>query len=95
MELRKLDVTQANQHVQYLCSFMPDSYVRRGGEWQAKGWSPQGILCAQFLNSLIPKIKDIAIFAAKFSNSFFGTESVCQLPSQFCCQVSFAYSGRH
>ena len=30
-ELRKLDVEQANQHVTYLCSFMPNSFMRRGG----------------------------------------------------------------
>ena len=32
MELRKLDVTQANLHVSYLRSFMPDSFLRRGGK---------------------------------------------------------------
>ena len=31
MEIRKLDVQQANQHVSLLSSFMPDSFVRRGG----------------------------------------------------------------
>ena len=33
MELRKLDVTQANQHVKLLCTFMPDSFLRRGGRY--------------------------------------------------------------
>ncbi len=32
MELRKLDVTQANLHVSYLRSFMPDNFLRRGGK---------------------------------------------------------------
>lgn len=32
MELRRLDVQQANSHVTYLCAFMPDSFVRRGGQ---------------------------------------------------------------
>ena len=31
MELRKLEVTQANQHISYLTSFMPDSFSRHGG----------------------------------------------------------------
>ena len=34
------------------------------------------IWCAQVLNSLIQKIKDIVIFATKFPNSFFRTEWV-------------------
>lgn len=32
MELRKLDVTQANQHVQLLQSFMAESFLKRGSE---------------------------------------------------------------
>jgi dynactin 1 len=35
MELRKLDVQQANQHVKILSSFMPDSFMRRGGDCDA------------------------------------------------------------
>ncbi|XP_074641662.1 dynactin subunit 1-like isoform X2 [Tubulanus polymorphus] len=35
MELRKLDVDQANQHVQFLSSFMPDSFMRRGSDHDA------------------------------------------------------------
>jgi dynactin 1 len=35
MELRKLDVTQANKHVFYLCSFMADSFIKRGGDHDA------------------------------------------------------------
>ena len=31
LELRKLDVQQALQHVQYLCTYMPDSFMARGG----------------------------------------------------------------
>ena len=31
MELRKLDVNQANTHVSLLQSFMPDSFLNRGG----------------------------------------------------------------
>ena len=45
----------------------------------------QGILFAQVINSLILKVKDIAIFAAKisiFSRSWIG------LPSQFCISNS-------
>ena len=37
----------------------------------------QGILCAEVLNSLILKIKDIAIFATKSPNSFVRSECVC------------------
>ena len=32
MELRKLDVQQCNKHVSYLSSFMPETFMRRGGE---------------------------------------------------------------
>ncbi|XP_066277798.1 dynactin subunit 1-like isoform X29 [Branchiostoma lanceolatum] len=32
MELRKLEVQQANQHVNLLCAFMPDNFHRRGGD---------------------------------------------------------------
>lgn len=32
MELRKLEVDQATSHVQYLMSFMPNSFTRRGGD---------------------------------------------------------------
>lgn len=32
MELRKLDVTQANIHVQLLQSFMAESFLKRGSE---------------------------------------------------------------
>ncbi|ELT87630.1 hypothetical protein CAPTEDRAFT_161353 [Capitella teleta] len=35
MELRRLDVQQANSHVTYLCAFMPDSFVKRGGDHDA------------------------------------------------------------
>ena len=38
----------------------------------------QGVWFAQVVNSLILKVKDIPIFAAKFSNFFLS------LPSQFC-----------
>ena len=31
LELRKLDVQQALQHVTYLCNYMPDSFMARGG----------------------------------------------------------------
>ena len=33
LELRKLDVQQALQHVQYLCTYMPDSFMARGGSY--------------------------------------------------------------
>ena len=31
LEFRKLDVQQALQHVLYLCTYMPDSFMARGG----------------------------------------------------------------
>ncbi len=34
LELRKLDVQQALQHVNYLCTYMPDSFMARGGKNQ-------------------------------------------------------------
>jgi dynactin 1 len=33
LELRKLDVQQALQHVSYLCTYMPDSFMARGGNF--------------------------------------------------------------
>ncbi|ESP00448.1 hypothetical protein LOTGIDRAFT_225833 [Lottia gigantea] len=35
MELRKLEVQQANAHVQMLLSFMPDTFLNRGGDHDA------------------------------------------------------------
>ena len=35
MELRKLDVHQSNQHVEMLRNFMPDTFLRRGGDHDA------------------------------------------------------------
>jgi dynactin 1 len=32
LELRKLDVQQALQHVTYLCTYMPESFMARGGK---------------------------------------------------------------
>lgn len=31
LELRQLEVRQATQHVAYLASYMPDSFMNRGG----------------------------------------------------------------
>ena len=42
----------------------------------------QGICFAQVVNSLIPKVNDIAVFAAKIS--IFFPRSWTDLPSQFC-----------
>ncbi len=50
MELRKLDVTQANQHVALLRSFMPDSFLRRGADHDA-------ILVQLLIPRLIAKIE--------------------------------------
>lgn len=35
MEMRRIEVHQANLHVNYLCSFMPDSFLARGGDHDA------------------------------------------------------------
>lgn len=35
MELRKLEVMQANQHVTYVCAFLPDAFLQRGGDHEA------------------------------------------------------------
>ncbi|XP_022080743.1 dynactin subunit 1-like isoform X2 [Acanthaster planci] len=32
VDLYKLRIDQANQHIDYLCSFMPDQFLRRGGD---------------------------------------------------------------
>ena len=45
----------------------------------AKVKKTQGILYAQDVNSLILKIKDIAIFAAKYSNLLLETQCGCQV----------------
>ena len=47
----------------------------------------QGILFAQVVNSLMPKVKDIAIFARKFP--IFASRSWIGLPSQFCVCNSY------
>jgi len=62
LELRRIDVQQSNQHVQYLAAYMPDTFMSRGGmcflpnvtkivSWVSqvagKGWVPQiGFLAA-------------------------------------------------
>lgn len=35
MELRRLEVAQANQHVAYLTQYMPDNFIARGGDHDA------------------------------------------------------------
>jgi len=35
LELRKLEVQQALQHVNYLCNYMPDSFMARGGDYHS------------------------------------------------------------
>lgn len=35
MELRKLEVKQANEHIQLLCAFMPDAFMARGNDHDA------------------------------------------------------------
>lgn len=32
MELRRLEVEQANEHIKYLCAFMPESFLSSGGD---------------------------------------------------------------
>jgi hypothetical protein len=32
LELRRIDVQQSNQHVQYLAAYMPDTFMSRGGK---------------------------------------------------------------
>ena len=78
-----------------LCVRIPTAQGKQG-KWQKKSQGKhrefrnlaktQGILFAQVINSLMPKVKDIAIFAAKkihfFSRSWIG------LPSQFCVSNS-------
>lgn len=31
LELRRIDVQQSNQHVQYMAAYMPDTFMSRGG----------------------------------------------------------------
>lgn len=33
LELRRLDILQANQHVLYLKSYMPETFMIRGGDY--------------------------------------------------------------
>ncbi|XP_067011702.2 dynactin subunit 1 isoform X2 [Anabrus simplex] len=35
LELRRIDVQQSNQHVQYLAAYMPDTFMSRGGDHDA------------------------------------------------------------
>ncbi|XP_015930705.2 dynactin subunit 1 [Parasteatoda tepidariorum] len=35
MDLRRLEVQEANQHVSYLCAFMPDNFLSRGSDHDA------------------------------------------------------------
>ncbi|XP_069679025.1 dynactin subunit 1 isoform X4 [Periplaneta americana] len=35
LELRRIDVQQSNQHVQYLAAYMPDTFMNRGGDHDA------------------------------------------------------------
>lgn len=35
LELRKVDIEQLQQHIKYLTSYMPDSFMNRGGDYEA------------------------------------------------------------
>jgi len=35
LEIQKIDVAQAKSHVQLLTAFLPESFLRRGGEFVA------------------------------------------------------------
>lgn len=34
LELRRMEVQQSQQHIQYLIAFMPDSFMARGGTYR-------------------------------------------------------------
>lgn len=49
MELRKMEVSQANRHVLLLTSFMPESFLRHGGDHD-------GILVLLLIPRLVCKV---------------------------------------
>lgn len=49
MELRKMEVSQANRHVSLLTSFMPESFLRHGGDHD-------GILVLLLIPRLVCKV---------------------------------------
>lgn len=55
MELRKMEVGQANRHVSLLTSFMPESFLRHGGDHDC-------ILVLLLIPRLICKVKATASF---------------------------------
>jgi dynactin 1 len=48
LELRRIDVQQSNQHVQYLAAYMPDTFMSRGGMCM--------LHLIMYLSSLISKV---------------------------------------
>lgn len=60
MELRKMEVTQANRHVSLLTSFMPESFLRRGGDHDC-------ILVLLLIPRLVCKVPTVVFFLAKFN----------------------------
>jgi hypothetical protein len=45
LELRRIDVQQSNQHVQYLAAYMPDTFMSRGGTCPCFAISFSGSWC--------------------------------------------------
>lgn len=54
MELRKMEVNQANRHVSLLTSFMPESFLRHGGDHDC-------ILVLLLIPRLICKVNDTTL----------------------------------
>ncbi|XP_014675205.1 PREDICTED: dynactin subunit 1-like [Priapulus caudatus] len=83
MELRKLEVRQANEHIQMLCSFMPDTFMARGGDHDA-----------MLVLLLVPRICHKAgLLAEQVSNKFELTEKITKelvIKSQKAEQASYA-----
>ncbi|KAK6174365.1 hypothetical protein SNE40_017658 [Patella caerulea] len=84
MELRKLEVQQANAHVQMLLSFMPDTFLNRGGDHDAVSvlmMVPRIINKSELLSSQVK---------VKFELADRTIERADVLKSQKAEQISFA-----
>lgn len=83
MDLRRLEVQEANQHVTYLCAFMPDHFLNRGSDHDA-------ILILLLVPRMITKAE---ILASQVKEKFLPPEEISKdvvLKSHKIDQYSFA-----
>jgi len=65
MELRKMEVGQANRHVSLLTAFMPESFLRHGGDHDC-------VLVLLLIPRLVCKVNTVRLTVLSVSSSRYG-----------------------